>query len=82
MNDLNQMSYAVCFSGFRENSPRSQKVPSHPGLHPWSQTPLTALQLIQLDSHLSMQFLPNDPFIQPKENQTFKAKGLSSKKIG
>ena len=45
----------------------SQKVPFHPALHPNSQTPFTALQLKQLDPHLWMQFLPNDPFIHPKK---------------
>ena len=81
MNDLNQMSYAVCFSGFRENLPCSQKVPSHPGLHPWSHTPFTALQLIQLDSQLSMQFLPNDPSIHPKDIQKVRAKCLFAEKV-
>ena len=43
---------------------------------------VTALQLIQLDPHLSTQFLPNDPSIHPKENQNFEAKFISSEKIG
>ena len=76
------MSYAVCFCRSLQNLLCSQKVPSNPGLQPISQTPVIALQLIQLDPHLSMQFFPNDPSIHPKENQNFKAKCISSEKIG
>ena len=45
----------------------SQKVPFHPGLQPDSQTPFNASQLIQLDPHISLQFLPNDLFTHPKK---------------
>ena len=67
---FNQISGYVVQCRSLENLPFSQKFPFHPELQPKSQTPFTALQLIQLDPHLSMQFLPNDPLIHPKEIQS------------
>ena len=69
-----------------ENLLCSQNVPSHPGLQPNSQTPSTALQLIQLDPHFSMQFLPKDPFIHPKDieilgQNVYRLKILNSIKV-
>ena len=79
---FNQISvYVVQFRSL-ENLPFSQKSPPNPGLQQKSQTPLTALQLKQLDPHLSMQFFPKDLSIHPKENQNFKAKCISPENIG